>query len=668
MTTNKVKIFIASSAEVKEERDECILHINQVNKSHKHLHLEAVEWEYDLPHGSYPDFDTVQRAIDPMLEECELCVFIFYSKIGKYTQEEFDLANQLGIPLFAYFREGFSPGNKQEILTYSELIEFKDEMGETIIYKNYGSTSNFGELLKDNLHIFLSKEFPVPSTSQNLQLSDDVKTLMKILTEKQEEIDQLKSEKLSLANSKTNHKLIALEKEKQELLDELNSNKEIQQQQAKEKEELEQRLAPQIVSDKLKEKALTAIGENNYKEAEILLKESAEDTISETASTFFELGKLKKIQLLFKDAFKYFELAVRIKPNNPDFLKEIGSLLRNLGKYDSAISHLQHALEELEKSDEPDSFDIANLNIALGNAFYDKGELDNAIGHYENVTTIDPKILKENPGLIATSNNGLGIIYLGKGEYDRAIEYHTKAINEIRNVFEENHIQFSTAYNNLGLAHNYKGEYDIAIEYYDKALSIDISLYGDEHPEIGIHYNNIGSAYRNKKEYLKAIECYEKALTISIKFLGEEHPRIASIYNNLGVTYDLMGDLNHAIEFLQKAVEVDNKVHPDGHPEIATRLNNIGAFHRSNGELDLAIELFLKALDIDKKFLGEEHPNIAMKYFNLGATYYLKNEFKLALDHYEIALSMYTKFLPSTHGYIIQLQSDIQYCLEQIRK
>ncbi|MEM7186451.1 MAG: hypothetical protein AAF466_07315 [Bacteroidota bacterium] len=206
----KVKIFIASSAEVKAERNECILHINQVNKSHKHLDLEAVEWEYDLPKGGYPDFETVQEAINPILEGCAISVFIFHSKLGTYTQQEFELVETIGMKHFVFFKAGFSPKNKKQIETYARLIDFKEGLNETVLYEEYLDTSKFGELLKDNLHLYLSRQFPVTTAPQNVHLSDDIKTVLKILTEKQEEIDELKSNQLALANSDTQNKLKSL--------------------------------------------------------------------------------------------------------------------------------------------------------------------------------------------------------------------------------------------------------------------------------------------------------------------------------------------------------------------------------------------------------------------------------------------------------------------------
>jgi hypothetical protein len=58
---SSIKIFIASSNELKEERDKCILVLNKLNQSHKHLSIEPILWEYNTVHSSYPGTKNIQR-------------------------------------------------------------------------------------------------------------------------------------------------------------------------------------------------------------------------------------------------------------------------------------------------------------------------------------------------------------------------------------------------------------------------------------------------------------------------------------------------------------------------------------------------------------------------------------------------------------------------------
>ncbi len=75
-----VKIFIASSAELKDEREKCVLLINQLNESHKHLHLKPVEWEYSMVHANYPGHKNIQALL---LLCCWRVIWPFLSSILK---------------------------------------------------------------------------------------------------------------------------------------------------------------------------------------------------------------------------------------------------------------------------------------------------------------------------------------------------------------------------------------------------------------------------------------------------------------------------------------------------------------------------------------------------------------------------------------------------------
>ncbi|HLP49198.1 MAG TPA: hypothetical protein VK469_24875, partial [Candidatus Kapabacteria bacterium] len=101
----RVKIFVASGSDLKKEREQTILILNKLNKSFPHLHLEPIEWETDIPPGSY-DGKIIQDEINPLLEQCDIMLVLFYSKVGKFTLEEFQLALQKKKKVFLYFRSG----------------------------------------------------------------------------------------------------------------------------------------------------------------------------------------------------------------------------------------------------------------------------------------------------------------------------------------------------------------------------------------------------------------------------------------------------------------------------------------------------------------------------------------------------------------------------------
>lgn len=119
----KIKIFIASSSELKLERLEFVDMIQQFNDvlEHRGLQIKPIKWEYlDASMGARRKQDEYNEK----LSECELCLVLYWTSLGEYTTEEFNTAYQA-------LQEGNNP---QKIYVYfkeaneisEDLREFKD--------------------------------------------------------------------------------------------------------------------------------------------------------------------------------------------------------------------------------------------------------------------------------------------------------------------------------------------------------------------------------------------------------------------------------------------------------------------------------------------------------------------------------------------------------------
>src|SRR5688572_8369844 len=193
-----IKIFIASSAEVKDERDKCLTTIHSLNKSHAHLDLEPILWEYEMTPGSYFENKNIQDAINPKLKDSHFAVFIFYSRIGQYTREEFDFSTNEKKKLLAYFKTGFSLANKKTIKTNKKLIEFKESLNDSVLYKNYAEAVEFEKLLYENLNQYLAEKYPpaeVATAGDAINnLSKANLELIQVLNTREQEIKALRAE------------------------------------------------------------------------------------------------------------------------------------------------------------------------------------------------------------------------------------------------------------------------------------------------------------------------------------------------------------------------------------------------------------------------------------------------------------------------------------------
>ena len=132
-----IKIFLASSSELKEDREQFEIFIYRKCKEYKEegIFLELVIWEDFIDAMSQT---RLQDEYNKAITDCDIFVSLFFTKVGKYTEEEF---------LKAW--ETFKVNNKPLIYTYFKDANIKTgEIREDDIL----SLFNFKKKLKDKGH------------------------------------------------------------------------------------------------------------------------------------------------------------------------------------------------------------------------------------------------------------------------------------------------------------------------------------------------------------------------------------------------------------------------------------------------------------------------------------------------------------------------------------
>jgi hypothetical protein len=85
------KLFLASSSELKGDRDQFEIFIGRKNQEWvgKGVFLKPVIWENFLDAMSQT---RLQDEYNKAIGECDIFVMLFWTKVGKYTEEEFEHA------------------------------------------------------------------------------------------------------------------------------------------------------------------------------------------------------------------------------------------------------------------------------------------------------------------------------------------------------------------------------------------------------------------------------------------------------------------------------------------------------------------------------------------------------------------------------------------------
>jgi len=157
---NKKKIFLASSSELQEDRKNFEVFINRKNKDwyDKGVFIELIVWEDFLDAVSQT---RLQDEYSKAIKDCDIFIMLFFTKVGQYTEEEFETA-------FGQFKST----NKPFIFTY-----FKDAEINTSSADQTGlmSLSAFKEKLKKLGH-FCTKYKSVEDL--NLKFSQQLEKLV----------------------------------------------------------------------------------------------------------------------------------------------------------------------------------------------------------------------------------------------------------------------------------------------------------------------------------------------------------------------------------------------------------------------------------------------------------------------------------------------------------
>lgn len=140
----KQKIFLASSFELKDDRDALEIFIGRKNKSwvDKGVFLELVMWEDFIDAMAQT---RLQDAYNKALQVCDIFVMLFCTKVGQFTAEEFATAfkqfKSTNKPfIYTYFKDAaISTGsaNQQDLMSlWAFQAKLKELEHFQTLYKN----------------------------------------------------------------------------------------------------------------------------------------------------------------------------------------------------------------------------------------------------------------------------------------------------------------------------------------------------------------------------------------------------------------------------------------------------------------------------------------------------------------------------------------------------
>jgi internalin A len=158
---NPIRIFLASSSELKDDRDEFELYFRRRNDLLRRdgRYLEIVRWENFLDCMSET---RLQDEYNANVRNCDIFVSLFFSKTGKYTEEEFDTAHRqfklTGKPrIFTFFKNGTMRMGDIAEEDITSLLRFKKKLSSLgHFFTAYNDVEHLKRQFRDQLDLLFA--------------------------------------------------------------------------------------------------------------------------------------------------------------------------------------------------------------------------------------------------------------------------------------------------------------------------------------------------------------------------------------------------------------------------------------------------------------------------------------------------------------------------------
>ena len=586
-----IKIFIASSNELEKERVLMASLANELSTRLEKVGIQviAVEWE---SLDSSMNEEHKQEEYNKKLRECDMCMVLYWTRFGMYTEKELNTAYHEKIAgknpqkVWVYFKEIDDPSN----MPTEELKKFRDSF-PTKYGHFYTPFANFDTLKAHFLLQFMEYQSQALQGKSIVEVKDG-----KVIVDSKEYVDL---QNVPFAGNNEEYQLLQKNLKKTRKL-----------------------LAVTEMDDPEYVEYATEIEEMEEKLTKM------ESSLWDTALMITKLSTTKCSERLQRAILNEEEIAKDVQHNlNLIKLGEEGKkgLKTNIDEY---LLKIQTYENEMEEGWEDKIIYLYEKCIDLGRNRIDDCKNAELLSdyadflffqhRYNRVEEIYTEALSLYRIINKTSDidyepciiyclKQLSLHYIYSNEYENA----EKALNEIllsqkEDGEEDEQLRFAEATALLAYLHYNQLQYEKALEECEKAISkysqyewvykFCESLYIR-----GIIHKDMGKNDLAEKDALEMLDYIEKF---------EIDGLISSAYNLLGNAYNNQLKFDLAINAYQKAQDnLEEKSRNNPHPylqEIAGNYSNLGRMHRLTGQYNAAYDDFNKARNILQTLVNQD--------------------------------------------------------------
>ncbi len=296
-----------------------------------------------------------------------------------------------------------------------------------------------------------------------------------------------------------------------------------------------------------------------------------------------------------------------------------------------------------------------DVQLTLGNLYFDTSEYDKARVQYAKVLKNDPKNLtamlqsgrvevrsgKPQAGLDALNRaftlatevdneeqkalalQALGIAYDVMNKYDEALRNVQRSLDINKRL--GNKAAAANNYSEIGDIQSYLGKSELALAAYNEALKLRQEI--GARKDVANTLISIGGLWEDRGDYDKALELYKGSLQTQ-RDVGDEEMQ-AAVLNNIGSVYLAKGQNEDALTYYQQALQIREKL--NNPMALAANLHDLGEAYTKTAQYDLAMSSFMRALPM-RRAANDVH-EAALDQHSIGMVFLYQGRFGAAVNN-----------------------------------
>ncbi len=279
-----------------------------------------------------------------------------------------------------------------------------------------------------------------------------------------------------------------------------------------------------------------------------------------------------------------------------DLYETLGTIQRQLGRFDRADSLLTLSLERRRSLAGPDDPDLSRGLIALAHLRTDQARFPEA----DSLARAAIGILERASGATrrqrAGAHEALAEVEEQAGNYREAIAALERAIT-IAGPVTDTTAELASRWYSLANNYYYAGVRDTAELLNQRVLALWTRAYGEHHPLVADVVINLGAIEQDRGRYPEAERHYQRGTGIMERWYGPDHPRTAAAIAMLGRVALLQQQRDRADTLIRRALAIRRRVLGPHHPRVGLMLNELANIAFGRERLVEAESLFVAAIE-----------------------------------------------------------------------